>query len=163
MFEALAQAREYVLAQFYIVRDDELGRRFQAALIDCLNRGVRVYFLFDRIGSHQLSNRYTQTLKEAGAEVLAFTSATRRVRKLQVNFRNHRKILVVDGTTSFVGGLNVGDEYLGRDPVLSPWRDTHLRVRGPAANAVQVPFLEDWYWSAGALPHVAWRAEAMAA
>lgn len=163
MFEALSDAREYVLAQFYIVRDDELGRRFQSALIDCLNRGVRVYFLFDRLGSHQLSKRYIQTLKAAGAEVLAFTSATRRVRKLQVNFRNHRKILVVDGNTSFVGGLNVGDEYVGRNPVLSPWRDTHLRVRGPAATAVQVPFLEDWYWSAGALPHVAWRSEAMPA
>ena len=162
MFASLAEAREYVLVQFYIVRDDDLGKRFQSALIDCLKRGVRVYFLFDRVGSHQLSKRYIHSLKEAGAEVLAFTSATRRVRKLQVNFRNHRKILVVDGTTSFVGGLNVGDEYLGRDPVLSPWRDTHLKIRGPAATAVQVPFLEDWYWSAGALPHVSWRTEAMA-
>lgn len=163
LFAALEEAREYVLVQFYIVREDELGRRFQTALVDCLRRGVRIYFLFDRVGSHQLPNRYTRALREAGAEVFAFTSATRRVRKLQVNFRNHRKTVVVDGRTGFVGGLNVGDEYLGRDPVLTPWRDTHLRVRGPAAMVLQVPFLEDWYWSSGTLPHVRWSAEAMAA
>lgn len=163
IFEALQQAREYVLVQFYIVRDDQLGKRFQAALIDCLARDVRVYFLFDRVGSYQLSNTYIRTLRNAGAEVMAFTTATRRVRKLQVNFRNHRKIVVVDGQLSFVGGLNVGDEYLGRHRLLTPWRDTHLRVRGPAAMVVQVPFLEDWYWSSGALPKVAWQAEAMPA
>jgi len=163
IFAALEQAREYVLVQFYIVRDDELGSHFQSALIDCLSRGVRVYFLYDRVGSYELSGRYTRTLRDAGAQVLAFTSATRRVRKLQVNFRNHRKIVVVDGATSFVGGLNVGDEYLGKDELLSPWRDTHLSVRGPAAMAVQVPFLEDWYWSSGALPHVSWQAQAMSA
>jgi cardiolipin synthase len=161
IFDALEQASEYVLVQFYIVRDDDLGQRFSAALIDCLSRGVRVYFLFDRLGSHQLSSSYTQRLKDAGAEIRAFTGTTRRVRQLQLNFRNHRKIVVVDGSTSFVGGLNVGDEYLGRDRVLTPWRDTHLRVRGPAAGVVQVPFLEDWYWSAGTLPNVRWQAEAM--
>ena len=69
MFAALGEAREYVLVQFYIVRDDGLGRRFQAALLDCLQRGVRVYFLYDRVGSHQLPARYTRALREAGAEV----------------------------------------------------------------------------------------------
>ncbi len=161
IFSALAEAREYVLVQFYIVRDDALGERFKSALLDCLARDVRVYFLYDRIGSHQLGSRYTRALTEAGAQVLAFTGATQRVRKLQVNFRNHRKIVVVDGATGFVGGLNVGDEYVGRDPVLTPWRDTHLRVQGPAAMAVQVPFLADWYWSCASLPHVRWQAEAM--
>ncbi len=163
IFAALEGAREYVLVQFYIVRDDALGQQFRAALLDCLARGVRVYFLYDRLGSHQLSHRYTRALTEAGAEVLAFTSSTRRLRQLQVNFRNHRKIVVVDGHTGFAGGLNVGDEYLGKHPLLTPWRDTHLRVRGPAAMVLQVPFLEDWYWSSGALPHVRWEAEAMPA
>jgi cardiolipin synthase len=121
---------------------------------------VRVYFLYDRVGSHQLPGSYTQALRDAGAQVLAFTSITRRVRKLQVNFRNHRKIVVVDGCTSFVGGMNVGDEYLGKDPRLTPWRDTHLQIEGPAATAVQVPFLEDWYWSSSAIPEVRWPARA---
>jgi cardiolipin synthase len=94
--------------------------------------------------------------------VRAFTSSNGLVRQLQLNFRNHRKIVVVDGRTSFVGGLNVGNEYLGKDRVLTPWRDTHLRIRGPAAAVVQVPFLEDWYWSEGTLPNVRWQAEAMA-
>ena len=83
--------------------------------------------------------------------------------RFQLNFRNHRKIVVVDGSSAWVGGLNVGDDYLGEDPKLTPWRDTHLRVRGPAAMAVQVPFLEDWYWTSGALPHVQWRPVAMPA
>ena len=160
VFRAIAEAEDYVLVQFYIVRNDELGGRLKDALVDCLGRGVRVYFLYDRIGSYQLPGSYTQSLRSAGAQVLAFTSTTRRVRKLQVNFRNHRKIVVVDGRTSFVGGLNVGDEYLGRDPVLTPWRDTHLQIDGPVATVVQVPFLEDWYWSSGCVPDVNWPARA---
>ncbi|MEJ2089638.1 MAG: phospholipase D-like domain-containing protein, partial [Gammaproteobacteria bacterium] len=73
-----------------------------------------------------------------------------------INFRNHRKIVVVDGHITFVGGLNVGDEYVGRDDHLTPWRDTHVSVRGPVATAAQVPFVEDWYWSTGELPLIDW-------
>ncbi len=73
-------------------------------------------------------------------------------RKYQLNFRNHRKILVVDGKVGFAGGLNIGGEYLGKDDVLTPWRDTHLRVTGPAAVMLQAPFAEDWHWAAGEVP-----------
>ena len=78
------------------------------------------------------------------------------MRRLQVNFCNHRKILVVDGHTAYVGGHNVGNEYLGLDPELSPWRDTHAEVCGPAALAVQLAFLEDWYWATERLPVLDW-------
>jgi len=163
LFAAIMRAEDYVLVQFYIIRDDGLGTRLKDLLLECLQRGVRVYLLYDRIGSHQLPAAYTRALRDAGARVLAFTSITRRVPKLQVNFRNHRKIVVVDGHTSFVGGLNVGDEYLGKDPVLTPWRDTHLKIEGPAAMVVQVPFLEDWYWSCGEVPEVQWPTGTMSA
>ncbi len=163
IFTAIERAEHYVLVQFYIIRDDHLGGRLKSVLLGCLERGVHVYLLFDRIGSHQLPSTYTRELRNAGARVQAFTGTTRRVWKLQVNFRNHRKIVVVDGRTSFVGGLNVGDEYLGADRVLTPWRDTHLQIEGPAAMVVQVPFLEDWYWSSGAIPDVQWPARAMSA
>jgi cardiolipin synthase len=74
----------------------------------------------------------------------------------QINFRNHRKIVVVDGRVAYVGGLNVGDEYIGRDPGFGPWRDTHVRLEGPAVHAVQLAFLEDWYWAAQETPPLDW-------
>lgn len=156
MFDAIERAERYVLVQFYIVRDDTVGGRLKDALLGCRRRGVEVSFLYDAIGSRELSRRYLRTLRDAGVRVVAFTGSTRRVRRLQVNFRNHRKIVVVDGRTSFVGGHNVGDEYLGRDRRLSPWRDTHLRLAGPVATMTQLPFVRDWYWSTGELPRVDW-------
>jgi cardiolipin synthase len=95
--------------------------------------GVAIYLLYDRIGSHALPHSYVQALRDGGVEVKAF--ATRMLaQSLQVNFRNHRKIVVVDGVLGFVGGHNVGDEYMGEKPPLAPWRDTHA-VRGPVVAA----------------------------
>ena len=157
IFAALREASSYVLIQFYIVRDDDLGQRLKQHLLDCLARNVRVYLLYDAVGSSQLSGDYPAVLRAAGAQVQSFSSTTRRVRRLQINFRNHRKIVVVDGQTTFVGGHNVGNEYLGLDRHLSPWRDTHVQVRGPVAVTTQIPFAEDWYWSTGELPLVDWK------
>ncbi|MGE0623890.1 MAG: cardiolipin synthase [Pseudomonadales bacterium] len=156
IFDAIGGAAGYVLVQFYIVRDDEVGRRLQDALLDCCRRGVKVYFLYDAIGSYDLPRRYVQTLRDAGARAEAFASSTGRMRRFQINFRNHRKIVVVDGRTSFVGGHNVGEEYLGGDPRLAPWRDTHVRLAGPVATVTQLPFVQDWYWTTGELPDVDW-------
>ena len=157
IFDAMSQARDYLLVQFYIVRDDELGGRLRDLMAACAGRGVRIYFLYDAVGSYDLPGRYLEALRAAGVRVSAFTGSTSRVHRFQVNFRNHRKIVVVDGHTSFIGGHNVGDEYLGTHPVLRPWRDTHVRIRGPVALAAQLPFVEDWYWSTGELPLVHWR------
>ncbi len=162
LFAALEQARSYVLAQFYIVRDDALGRRFAAALIACVRRGVSVRLLYDAIGSHALPSAYLHDLRDAGVKLSAFGGAPERKRKswrFQVNFRNHRKVVVIDGHTTFVGGHNVGDEYLGKDPSLRPWRDTHVMVRGPAALGAQLSFLEDWYWMTGEVPSLRWEFE----
>ena len=156
IFEALSTARNYVLVQFYILRHDDLGQRLKQHLLDCLSRGVRVYVLYDAVGSHGLDASYSEELASAGAAIHAFTGTTRRVKRLQINFRNHRKNVVVDGRTTFVGGHNVGDEYLGLDPRLTPWRDTHVAVHGPLAVAAQIPFVEDWYWTTGELPIVDW-------
>jgi len=156
IFDAIGQAERYVLVQFYIVRDDGLGRRLRDALVGCRERGVQVCFLYDAIGSYELPRHYLQSLRDAGVQVASFTGSTRRVRRFQINFRNHRKIVVVDGRISFVGGHNVGDEYLGRDRKLSPWRDTHVRLEGPVATMTQLPFVRDWYWSTGTLPSVDW-------
>ena len=157
IFASIDAAREYLLIEFYILRDDGLGRALRDRLLVRLRQGLRVYILYDRIGSQGLSRRYVTSLVQAGAEVAPFVSTRNPLRRIQINFRNHRKIVVVDGEMAFVGGHNVGDEYLGRHPRLSPWRDTHVEIRGPAVLAVQLAFLEDWYWATERLPELHWQ------
>ncbi|MBU1330987.1 MAG: cardiolipin synthase [Gammaproteobacteria bacterium] len=152
LFEALEQAREVILIQFFIVHDDALGRRLQALLLARAAAGVQVFFLYDGIGSHALPRAYLQGLRNGGVQVHAFPTRGGWFNRFQLNFRNHRKVVVVDGEVGFLGGLNVGDEYLGLKPPLAPWRDTHLAVHGPVVAALQESFAEDWYWAARTLP-----------
>ena len=147
IFEGMKKAERYLLVQFYIVHDDELGKRFHEALVEAARRGVRVYFLYDGIGSHKLPRAYKKSLEEAGVQVKAFGHERSGLKQFRLHFRNHRKMVVVDGVSAYVGGLNVGDEYMGRDPDIGPWRDTHLCLRGPAVIGVQASFLQDWFWA----------------
>ncbi|TPG11037.1 cardiolipin synthase [Rhodanobacter glycinis] len=151
MLAAMAAAEYCLLVQFFIIHDDALGRRLQQILLERAAAGVRVCVLFDGIGSHALPRHYVTTLRTGGVAIHRF--ATHRWRnRLQLNFRNHRKIVVVDGTRAFVGGLNVGDEYLGLKPPLAPWRDTQLELQGPAVADLQQLFADDWQWITGAAP-----------
>jgi cardiolipin synthase len=152
IFEAIESARHYVIVQFFIVRDDALGEMLKDALIAKAQQGVRVYFLYDSIGSFDLPHRYVAALRASGVETHPFATNRRFVNRLQLNFRNHRKIVSVDGERAFVGGHNVGVEYLGSKPPLSPWRDTHIEVRGPAVASIQFVFTEDWHWATQQLP-----------
>jgi len=154
--QGIAEAREYILVQFYIVKDDGIGREFRDQLIARAKEGIRIHFLFDEIGSHRLTKRYVEPLLEAGVEVHRFHSTKGPGNRLQVNFRNHRKVMVVDGSMGWLGGINLGDEYLGRDPSLGALRETHLRVSGPAALGLQLSFLEDWNWSTGRTLELRW-------
>jgi cardiolipin synthase len=160
MYEAIDAAEEYILFQFYIIRNDATGRRFKEKLIAKAKAGVSVRVMYDEIGSLGLDADFSNELMAAGAEVAAFSTNRRDGRKYQLNFRNHRKIVVVDGKTGFTGGFNIGDEYLGKDDALSPWRDTHIQVTGPAAVMLQLPFAEDWYWASGEVPDdLAWEVQ----
>ncbi|CAB3791545.1 cardiolipin synthase [Paraburkholderia fynbosensis] len=152
IFEAIENARHYVIVQFFIVRDDALGEMLKDALIAKASQGVRVYFLYDSIGSFDLPHRYVAALRAGGVEMHPFATNRRFVNRLQLNFRNHRKIVAVDGERAFVGGHNVGVEYLGGRAPLSPWRDTHIEVRGPAVASIQFVFTEDWHWATQQLP-----------
>ncbi|MEM7482085.1 MAG: cardiolipin synthase [Acidobacteriota bacterium] len=156
LFETIDGAEEYLLVQFYIVHDDQVGRAFKARLRAAAERGVRVYFLYDEVGSHALPGAFLRELRDAGAQVSAFSGERSWLGRFRLNFRNHRKIVVADGRVGLVGGLNVGDEYLGHDPRLSPWRDTHLRVEGPAVVGLQYSFVRDWYYGQGHAPAVSW-------
>ena len=156
LFQEMRAAQSYLCVNFFIVKNDRIGMRFQAALIERARAGVKVMFLFDEIGSHKLPRRYLRTLREAGVECESFGINRFWWSRLQVNFRNHRKIVVIDGKTAFLGGLNVGDEYLGRDVRFGAWRDTHLQLRGPVVQAVQMVFLEDWFWATERVPELHW-------
>jgi cardiolipin synthase len=151
MLAAMAAAERCLLVQFFIIHDDALGRRLQQLLLQRAAAGVRVCVLFDSVGSRDLPRHYLATLRAGGVAIHPF--ATYRWRnRFQLNFRNHRKIVVVDGARAFVGGLNVGDEYLGLHPPLAPWRDTQLELRGPVVADLQQLFAEDWQWITGAPP-----------
>lgn len=156
ILEGIAGAKEYVLVEFYIVRDDGIGRRFRDALIERAQAGVRVYFVYDEIGT-KLPASYGEVLRAAGVEFSPFNTTRGWRNRFQLNFRNHRKIVAVDGRTAWVGGLNVGDDYLGLYPKLTPWRDTHMRVQGPAVLQVQITFLTDWFWATRQLPSLRWQ------
>jgi cardiolipin synthase len=159
IFAGIEKARQYVLVQFYIFRDDEIGRELQKRLLERVAAGVRVYLLYDEIGSHDLSKKCIRRMIDGGIDVQSFHTVGGRANRFQINFRNNRKIVVVDGREAWVGGLNVGDEYLGRDKKIGFWRDTHLRVEGPSVQAVQIAFLEDWHWAAENLPVLNWTAQ----
>lgn len=152
IFEGIRTAKSIVLVQFFIIHDDQLGRQLQALLLEKAAEGVQVFVLYDRVGSHALPKAYSARLRAAGVQVHAFATRGGLLNRFQVNFRNHRKIVVVDGLLGFVGGHNVGDEYLGANPKLSPWRDTHVKLSGPVVACLQESFAEDWFWASRELP-----------
>ena len=156
IFDGIAKAEKYILVQFFIIKDDELGRELKAALLERASAGVRVYVLYDEVGSTSLPKRYVNELRDAGVDIRDFHTRKGSGNRLQMNFRNHRKVVVVDGHSAWVGGHNIGDEYKGRDPKLGRWRDTHVRIAGPAVLPVQLSFLEDWYWAADEVPELQW-------
>ena len=156
ILSGVAAAEEYILFQFYMFHDDGLGRRVQQALIERARAGVRVYMLYDEVGSGGLPDAYVNELRDAGVEVSSFRPNQGFGNRLQLNFRNHRKLVVVDGVSGWIGGHNVGDEYLGLDPEFSPWRDTHMRLDGPSVLAMQMVIVVDWYWATRRVPKLNW-------
>lgn len=147
LHEGIEAAQDYVLFQFYILRADNSGNHFKDQLIRKAGEGVKVYVLYDELGSGDLKQPWLDDFSQAGIKIIPFNTRQGKQNNFQVNFRNHRKIVVVDGLSAWVGGLNVGDDYLGHDPKLSPWRDTHMRITGPAALLAQSIFWSDWYWA----------------
>lgn len=151
IFDALDRAQEYILLQFYIIHDDGVGRELQKHLIAAAKRGVAVRVMFDPVGSIGLPKKYHEELRAAGVLAVDPKETRGPKNRFQINFRNHRKTVVVDGVIGFTGGLNVGDEYMGRSKKFGPWRDTHVELRGPVVSQLQLIFAEDWHWATGEL------------
>ncbi len=154
IFNSIDRAEKYILIEFFIVKSDKTGNRLKKHLIARAEAGVKIFFLYDELGSRKLKKKYIKELKRAGVRILPFWTTRGLKNRFQINFRNHRKIVVVDGRTAFVGGHNVGDEYLGKSPKFGHWRDTHVKIHGPAVQALQITFIEDWYWSAEDKPDI---------
>jgi cardiolipin synthase len=159
VFRGIERARDYILLQFFIIRDDRLGRELQELLLRKAGEGVRILLLYDNIGSRSLPEAYLDRLRQAGVRVSVFKSTRGRGNRFQINFRNHRKIVIVDGRLALVGGLNVGDEYMGRNSAFGRWRDTFIEVEGPSVQFVQIAFVEDWYWANRKVPRLEWEAK----
>lgn len=144
---AILSAKRSVWAEFYIVQDDETGRRFLDLLAARARDGLDVRLLYDAVGSAKLNAERAEALAAAGGKLAPFLPVNPLRRRWSIHLRNHRKILVVDGAVAFTGGMNVGDEYSGyrrRRTRDLPWRDTHLQIEGPAARDLAQVFAEDW-------------------
>lgn len=156
MFDAIHRAEHYILVEFYIINGDTTGFQLKERLIAKARQGVRVYVLYDEIGSNNLGKGYIRELQRQDIHVHSFGSLKKVLKRMQINFRNHRKVLVVDGHTGFTGGINIGDEYRGVKYHHGPWRDTHLQLCGPAVLGLQMAFLEDWHWVTGEVLTLSW-------
>ncbi|MFD3448157.1 cardiolipin synthase [Microbacteriaceae bacterium 4G12] len=145
LIEALESATKFIHIEYYIFRPDEIGKKILNILMSKAKEGVEVKFLFDAMGSYTLNTKkHLYELKSAGVEYAAFFPGVLPYINRRINYRNHRKIVIVDGEIGFVGGFNIGDEYLGKDKNIGYWRDTHVKIIGDAVYSLEERFLLDW-------------------
>ena len=146
MLNAIESATDYINMEFYRLESDKLGMRFCNALMEKAKDGVKVRIIYDDVGSWSFSNKVIRKMKQCGVEIYPFMPVRFPWLTSKINFRNHRKILVVDGISGFVGGLNIADKYLQGVRNIGKWRDTHLLIKGEAVAALNSVFTVDWYF-----------------
>lgn len=144
LFEDIKNAHDFIHLQYYIFKNDEIGSKLIQLLIEKAKQGVKVRILYDDLGSRSLRRRAFKELLAAGGEVEAFFPSKFPLINFRMNYRNHRKLVIIDGMIGYIGGFNVGDEYLGLNKKFGYWRDTHLRITGSSVHAIQTRFILDW-------------------
>ncbi len=154
MFEALNAAKEYIILQVFIFRTDDTGRKFADILIKKAREGIKVYVLYEKV-LIKMDKNLLDEMHEAGIHTGLFKPFTRNM--LHLNFRNHRKIMIIDGKVGFFGGINIGDDYVGKYPKIGHWRDTNVRIEGPSLIPGQMAFCNDWLGSQGSAPNIDWK------
>lgn len=149
LMEDLRNAEHFIHIQYYIIKNDVLFNQIKDILIEKAAQGVEVRVLFDAMGCRSVRHSYWKWLNEKGVQTAEFFPAILRRLQLRINYRNHRKIVVIDNKVAYVGGFNVGKEYIDLDEKFGHWRDTHLRICGSAVLGLQVRFILDWNYAAG--------------
>lgn len=147
LYQEMEKAEKFIHIQYYIIRNDELWQPFEELLARKVKEGVEVRILYDSMGCRSMKRSDWKRIRSLGIELGEFFPAVLGSLQLRVNYRNHRKIVVIDGKTAFVGGFNIGREYIGLDPKFGYWRDTHLRIRGSAVLALHIRFILDWNYA----------------
>ena len=141
------KAAHHIHLQMFIWRDDRYGKGILKKLIAAAKRGVTIRLLVDEVGSLQTPDTFFAPLKEAGGQFAWFSTLHFRKRRFFINLRNHRKLQIIDGKAAYIGGMNVGKEYAGKDKEMGEWFDLQAAIHGPAANVLQECFAEDWYFA----------------
>ncbi|HZK34402.1 MAG TPA: cardiolipin synthase [Bacillota bacterium] len=145
--EALEGAKHHIHMEYYIIRNDEIGRKIRDILARKAREGVAVKLLYDGMGSLKLPSSYTKPLLDSGGQAHVFYPPFLPHINVRLNYRNHRKITVIDGNKAFFGGFNLGDEYLGKSRKYGFWRDTHFTLEGDAVDSLQLQFIYDWQFA----------------
>lgn len=149
LLTAIRSARHTLFVQFYTIKDDDIGGALRDALIERAQAGVSVWLLHDELPFFGLPRRFKLSLERAGIRLARPKGPSRLLGPFQFNFRNHRKLVVVDNRLAFTGGLNVSKTYVGRNPSIGPWRDTFVRLEGPVVAQLGLHFSSDWMWATG--------------
>lgn len=145
MFDAIKNATQHIHIEFFIFEDDRISNELKDLLIQKAQQGIRVRMIYDYLGSYVLSKKYLSDLKKAGVFAKPYLPLRLRIGRSKINYRNHRKILIIDGKIGFTGGINVADRYIYGNK-LGVWRDTFVRFEGEAVHGLQIQFLIDWYF-----------------
>ncbi len=151
MLASLKGAKSYIHMEYYIIRNDSLGRLVMRVLAEKARAGVEVKLLYDGMGCIWLNRSFFKELLQAGGQTAEFFPPFLPYVNIRINFRNHRKICIVDGQEAYVGGFNIGDEYRGLSPRFGYWRDLHLSIKGSAIDTLEMRFLLDWRFASGEL------------
>ncbi len=144
MMEAMEKAQLFIHVQFYIYEEGELAEKFAALFRRKVKEGIEVRLIVDGVGSRNLSETYMEKLRSYGVQVLPFLPLRFWGITTWINYRNHRKILIVDDLIGFIGGINLSDKYINGDPRLGTWHDHHLKLEGPSVSSLQAVFAMDW-------------------
>ncbi len=149
ILESIRQARQHVHLEYFSIANDETGNRLKEALIQKAAQGVQIRFIYDDVGCWNLARSFKTQLRKAGIEFLPFSPVWVPFLNSRLNYRNHRKLVVVDGREAFLGGLNIGDRYLGKHHYFGYWRDSLVAFQGEAVLSLQAIFMADWHFVSG--------------
>lgn len=148
LIKSIEEAKDHVHILYYIIKNDAISSRIIDILVRKAQEGVQIRLLYDDIGSRSISRKLLKKLRNAGGKVASFFPSKIPLINFRINYRNHRKLVIIDGKYGFIGGFNIGDEYLGLNKKMGYWRDTHLKIKGNAVKDIQLRFMLDWRYAA---------------